>query len=178
VSQESRDGSQAAAVRPVRRRRIVIAAAVLAAASIAAGVGVAVAYNGPPVVRETLAAVGTLGDPAGHEPVYGAAFSPDGSTVATADGFYGAHLWNVAAGRQTAAVSGPDEQSVDSVAFSPDGATLAAGGHSTSSDTVYLWNVRTARLTGTLTAPTGFGGVISVAFSPDGTTLAAADGGG
>jgi hypothetical protein len=94
VSQESRHGSQAAAVRPVRRRRIVIAAAVLAAAAIAAGAGVAVAYNGPPVVRETLTAVGTLGDPAGHQPVYGAAFSPDSTTVATADGNGSTYLWS------------------------------------------------------------------------------------
>jgi hypothetical protein len=92
MSQESRDGPEAAAVRPARRRRIAIAAVVLAAATVAAGVGVAVTYNGPPAVRETLAAVGTLGDPAGHQPVYGAAFSPDGTTLATADGFYGTHL--------------------------------------------------------------------------------------
>src|SRR5262249_57132095 len=132
----------------------------------------------PAVVRETLTAIGTLGDPAGHQPVYAAAFGLDGRAVATADGFYGAHLWNVATGRQTAVVRGPDEQSVDSLAFSPDGTVLAVGGQSTSSDTGYLWNVGTAGLTGTLTAPTGFGGVVSVAFSPDGTTLAAADGAG
>jgi WD40 repeat protein len=70
--------------------------------------------------------------------VYDVTFSPDGRTLATADGDKTIALWNIANPSRPARIgslSGP-AGTVFSVAFSPDGTTLAAGSQD---DTTRLW---------------------------------------
>jgi WD40 repeat protein len=122
--------------------------------------------------------IATLSDPEGT--ASGVAFSPSGRTLAVADRD-GATLWDVATGRITATLRDPQRRPASaprpvtlgtwSLAFSPSGTTLALAD---GDGDVYLWDVASSRLLGTLTAP-GQGGTTtanSVAFSPSGTTLA------
>ena len=64
------------------------------------------------------------------------AFSPDGRTLAAANGDI-VQLWDVATGQATATLFGHTEH-VWSVAFSPDGRTLASG---SMDKTVRLWTL-------------------------------------
>jgi WD40 repeat protein len=100
------------------------------------------------------------------------AFSPYGSTLASAGLGGTMRLWDVAT---RAAIGEPLAQGVvNSVAFSPDGATLASAG---GDGTLWLWDIATRAAIGEpLAAHTD--GVSSVAFSPDGSTLASAGGDG
>jgi Tol biopolymer transport system component/Ethanolamine utilization protein EutJ (predicted chaperonin) len=96
------------------------------------------------------------------------AFSPDGTTLATASNDQTVKLWDVHSGQVTKTLTGHTGH-VNGVAFSPDGKTVAT----TSDDqTVKLWDPTTGANTKTLTGHTGY--VNGVAFSPDGTTLATA----
>ena len=116
----------------------------------------------------------------------GAAFSPDGRTLAIADSNGDTYLWDVATGRKVAVLTDPhatDPDSttfVDSVAFSPDGTTLAVGDDRQTT----IWDLATHRVAATLTDPSGgseldgSGTANALAFSPDGTTLAVGDGNG
>jgi WD40 repeat protein len=126
----------------------------------------------------TRSLIATLSDPEGT--ASGVAFSPSGRTLAVADRD-GATLWDVATGRITATLHDPQRRPASapqpvtlgtwSLAFSPSGTTLALAD---GDGDVYLWDVASSRLLGTLTAP-GQGGTTtanSVAFSPSGTTLA------
>jgi WD40 repeat protein len=94
------------------------------------------------------------------EAILATAYSPDGTTLATA-GDGGVKLWNVATGQVVATLS---EHKCLSVAFSPDGKTLAAG-----TGKVQLWDVVTGRLRTEIPVEDAL-----LAFSPDGQKLALA----
>lgn len=109
--------------------------------------------------------------------VTGIEFSPDGTTVAAADGVEdSAFLWNVSQRRMIQVLKDPYSTSVGypgvrGVAFSPDGKTVVtADGEGTS----YEWNVATGHLISSLADPRSKG-VNSIAFNGDGTTMAAGD---
>ncbi|MGW7360417.1 nSTAND1 domain-containing NTPase [Streptomyces sp. NPDC054802] len=102
----------------------------------------------------------------GHTaPVYTAAFSSDGTTVATGGMDGRIRLWASDGTPRRTLVSGAP--AVASVAFSPDGQTLASAGND---GVVRLWDPRTGDLRAALTGHNG--GALSVAFSPDGHMLA------
>jgi len=77
--------------------------------------------------------------------VNGVAFSPDGATLATADGDGSIYLWDVATGKLTATLTDPNPDGgygaygVQGVAFSPGGGTLATADVDGST---YLWHQR------------------------------------
>ncbi len=108
----------------------------------------------------------------GHtDTVWAVVPSPDGHTLASADGTV--RLWNVTDPAHPTPVGPPligHTNTVHAVVFSPDGHTLASGGD----ETVRLWNVtdpaHPAPLGQPLIGHTEL--VLSVAFSPDGHTLA------
>jgi WD40 repeat protein len=114
------------------------------------------------------------GGGSGGEAVFGLAFSPDGTILASAWS-HTVRLWDVATGDVLAVLDG-DIGFVNSVAFSPDGTLLAAGGgrYAPVERGVQLWDVATGEPLLRLDAfdYTVFG----VAFTPDSTTLAIASG--
>lgn len=101
----------------------------------------------------------TLGD------VLAAAFSPDGSILATAID-QEICLWQVADGRQLTIYHGHTGW-IQSLAFAPDGTRLASGSHD---HTIRLWDLKTGQCLKTLRGHRGC--IQSLAFSPDGTRLA------
>jgi WD40 repeat protein/DNA-binding SARP family transcriptional activator len=97
-----------------------------------------------------------------------AAWSPDGTMVATAGGGGTVVLWRVADGALVRTVVA-DPEWVAAVAFSPDGTLLAVAGSGERFTT--LWEVASGRLVGRLRHPTY---VVAVHFDPQGRTLATA----
>jgi len=107
-----------------------------------------------------------------HEGVVEAlAFSPDGSSLASAGWDAKIRFWNVQTGEQLR-VFADDEAPILSIAFSPDARLLASGSWD---GVVRLWDVETGVVLRKMRSGLWFykGNVHSVVFSPDGETLAA-----
>ena len=98
--------------------------------------------------------------------VWGVAFSPDGTRLATASADGTARLWDSTTGESLLTLTG-HTGGMWGVAFSPDGTRLATA---SVDDTARLWDSTTGESLLTLTGHTGW--VWGVAFSPDGTRLA------
>ena len=96
------------------------------------------------------------------------AYSPDGSLLASANGFDGSvRIWDPAAGRLVCSI-GSRATSRNPMAFAPGGRLLATADDD---GTVKIWSVATGRLVASLDGRADF--LRGVAFSPDGRTLAA-----
>lgn len=98
------------------------------------------------------------------------AFSPDGSTIATASFDHTVKLWDARSAMLKMTLVGHADM-VLAVAFSPDGQTLASAGFDA---TIKLWDARSGRLRQTLNGDRHQ--VWSLSFSPDGRTLASGGG--
>ncbi|MFI6237724.1 WD40 repeat domain-containing serine/threonine protein kinase [Micromonospora sp. NPDC050784] len=103
------------------------------------------------------------------DPVSAVAFSPDGTTLASANtATFSITFWNVADHRAVAVIPGHTKK-INVLAFSPDGKTLASGGED---GVVKLWNVATRQNASTL--PFGETQRVSdLLFTPQGTGIVA-----
>jgi eukaryotic-like serine/threonine-protein kinase len=102
-------------------------------------------------------------------PVYGVAFSPDGSRLISTSLDGSVMLWDVATREKWATLQG-HAASVWAAAFSPDGRRLASGGTGPA-DAVILWDLTVHQQL--LSLPGNGRWSFHIAFSPDGNTLTA-----
>jgi WD40 repeat protein len=93
--------------------------------------------------------------------VWGLAFGPDGTRLATINFWETGKVWDVSTGKEVVSLQGPQQtQNSFSIAFSPDGTLLATG----TDMAVILWDARSGLPL--LSIPGLAGPVFSVAFSP------------
>ena len=113
----------------------------------------------------------TLAGPGGSQ-VLALAISPDDRTLTTGHSGGALKVWDMATGRERAALKG-HRFSPRSLAFFPDGQTLASG---SVDGTVRIWDLAIGQTRATLKVPGGT--ILALAVSPDGDVLAtvAADG--
>ena len=100
--------------------------------------------------------------------VYGAAYSPDGKTIATAGGDHTVMLWEAATGKLQHQLTGHDD-TVLSAAFSPDGQHIVT---SSLDQTARIWDVASGAELFKLMGHEDW--VRSAVFSPDGKTVVTA----
>jgi hypothetical protein len=100
--------------------------------------------------------------------VWGVAFSPDGTRIASASGDQTVKVWDVATGQEVRTLTG-HSSSVQGVAFSLDDSRIASA---SGDQTVKVWDVATRQPVHTLEGHSG--AVWGVAFSPDGSRIASA----
>jgi hypothetical protein len=109
----------------------------------------------------------------GHtDGVYGVAFSPDRTRIASASQDHTVKLWDAAGGQELRTLKRQTGR-VFTIAFNADGTLLASGSED---GTVKLWAAASGEELRTLQGHTN--SVWGVAFSPDGTRLASASDGG
>jgi hypothetical protein len=107
--------------------------------------------------------------------IYGAAFSPNGKTVAAGSSGGIVYLLNLSTGKTTtlsdpvpgSTIEPPPGGMVEAVAFSSSNQALAVG---LSDGDIYVWNLSTDKRTMEFRDPRG--GILNLAFSSDGQTLA------
>jgi WD40 repeat protein len=110
--------------------------------------------------------------PPGNLGVFGVAFNPDGTLLATANGNGKVLIWDVVNKQQKTALN---EDGVFGVTFSPDGTILATSEYLDETDraaVIRLWDVATGELLLMLKGHTD--SVTSITFNPDGRILASA----
>ena len=115
--------------------------------------------------RKLLRRITVTHSPAGTSYVYGTAFSPDGTEIATSDGDRYIRVWNTQTGELVGSIPPYEGTHVNSVTFSPDGRTLLAAYQS---GFVAVWNVSTASPIATFEST---GTAEDANFSPNGAEV-------